>query len=129
MAAVNRLRAVPAIIYVLAIFFISSQPNLHPPGPDFPAKDKVAHFAEYFVLGVLLFKGIGWSASRERLVNFLFLFAVGASVGAFDEILQSYTPGRTMSIYDWAADSAGIVIGLSMFIFSALGGRRGASSD
>ena len=77
-------------------------------------KDKLAHFGEYFVLGLLLFGGIGWTVSCSRIATFLFLFAVGVSVAAFDELLQSYIPGRHMDLFDWLADTAGIATGVAI---------------
>jgi len=108
--------------YVLLIFVVSSIPSLKAPGPEFVPKDKIAHLVEYFVLGVLLFKGIGWTVSPSRLATFGFLFAVGASVGALDEIYQSYVPGRMMSILDWYADALGVAVGCGVFVFTRWGG-------
>jgi VanZ family protein len=117
-------RIVPIIVYVGLIFFFSSRQNLHAPGPEFEAKDKVAHFLEYCILGILLFKGIGWSASRDKVANLLFLFAVGVSVAALDELFQSYIPGRTMSLLDWMADAAGIAVGVGLFVLTRLGRHK-----
>jgi len=113
---VGRLRILPVVLYVALIFFASTRPNLKPPGPEFPLEDKAIHFAEYTLLGVLLFKGIGYTALRDRRLAFLFLFSVGASVGGLDEIVQSYVPGRSMSIFDWMADAAGVALGVGMFV-------------
>ena len=110
----TRLRILPLILYVLLIFFVSSRSGITPPGPDFVMKDKLAHVAEYSILGLLLFLNIGWTVSRSRVVTFLFLFAVGASIAALDELLQSYIPGRHMSIFDWLADAAGIAAGAGL---------------
>ena len=120
----TRLRILTLILYVLLIFFVSSRSGITPPGPDFVMKDKLAHFGEYFVLGLLLFAGIGWTVSRSGFITFLFLFAVGVSVAALDELLQSYIPGRNMDLYDWFADAAGVVVGVGMGIFTSLGVRR-----
>jgi len=121
-------RILPVVVYVLLIFFVSTRPNLKPPGPEFPLKDKAAHFSEYCLLGVLLFRGIGWTASRHRPTTFLFLLSVGASVGAMDEIIQSYVPGRSMSIYDWLADFSGVALGVAVFVFTRLGKRNVAET-
>ena len=107
--------------YVLLIFAVSSIPSLTAPGPEFVPKDKIAHFVEYFILGVLLFKGIGWTVSPSRAATFGFLVAVGASVGALDEIYQSFVPGRMMSILDWYADVAGVAAGCGVFVFTRWG--------
>jgi len=109
--------------YVLLIFAVSSIPSLTAPGPDFVPKDKIAHVVEYFVLGVLLFRGIGWTVTPSRAATFGFLFAVGASVGALDEIYQSFVPGRMMSILDWYADALGVAVGCGVFVFTRWGGH------
>jgi VanZ family protein len=125
----TQLRIVPVLLYIALIFLISSIPSLHAPGPYFLLKDKIAHLAEYFVLGVLMFKGIGWAVSSSRLATFGFLLAVGVSVGALDEIYQSYIPGRTMDIADWYFDAAGVALGIGMFIFTALGRRSSVKAS
>ena len=94
------------------------------PVPDFELKDKLAHAVEYFVLGLLLFGGIGWTVSRSKLITFLFLFAVGVSVGALDELLQSYTPNRAMDYYDWVADAVGVASGVALCVVAGFGTRQ-----
>jgi len=122
----NRRSVLLVVGYVLLIFIVSSIPSLTAPGPDFIPKDKIAHLVEYSILGALLFKGFGWSVSRSRLATLAFIVAVGASIGALDEIYQSFVPGRMMSIYDWAADATGTALGAGLFVFTPLGKRAGA---
>ncbi|MCH7549560.1 MAG: hypothetical protein IH969_08520, partial [Candidatus Krumholzibacteriota bacterium] len=76
----TRLRALLPLIYVLLIFFISTRPYLHPPGPDFKFKDKLAHTSEYLILGVLLYTGVGGVIRRPRFTLFWILFAIGATL-------------------------------------------------
>jgi len=82
-----------------------------PRGFDFlPARfDLVVHFVLYFVLTVL-----GWtyirSTGRRTTVRTLLIWAVVyVGYAAFDEWLQQYV-GRTTSLTDWLADTAGIGI-------------------
>ncbi len=114
-------RLIPVLLFVLLIFAVSSIPSLKAPGPAFDFKDKIAHTIEYFVLGVLLFRGIGWTASRSRGATFVFLFAVGVSIAGLDEIYQSFIPGRVMSITDWYADALGVALGVGLFVFTRMG--------
>jgi len=107
---------------------MSTRAHLDSPGPDFEFKDKLVHFVEYFVLGLLLFVGIGWTVSRSKIVTMLFLFAVGVSVGALDELLQSYTPTRSMDVFDWIADAAGVVAGVGFGMATGFGARRHRSA-
>jgi VanZ family protein len=114
----NRRRLLPVILYVVLIFAVSSIPSLKAPGPESIPKDKIAHTIEYFVLGVLLFKGIGWSVTPSRVATFAFLFTIGVSMAAVDEFYQSFVPGRMMSILDWCADAFGLAIGVGVFVFN-----------
>jgi hypothetical protein len=116
--AVTRAKVLLLILYVAMIFFVSTRPDLRPPGPDFELKDKIAHFVEYFVLGLLLFASMGRTVSRSRFAAILFLFAVGVSVAGLDELLQSYVPGRNMDIFDWLADAAGVSVGVALGAFT-----------
>jgi VanZ family protein len=119
----NRRALLPVVAYVLLIFAVSSVPSLRAPGPDFVSKDKVAHVVEYFILGALVFRGVGWSVSPSRVATFALLLAVCVSVAAFDEIYQGFVPGRQMSVYDWSADAIGAALGSGLFVFTRLGKR------
>ena len=124
--AQNWRRLLPVLGYVLLIFLASSIPSLSPPGPNFLLKDKIAHFIEYGILGSLMFAGIGWQVSRSKMATFGFLLAVGLSIGALDEIYQSFVPGREMSIYDWFADGVGLATGISLSMRAAVRRARQA---
>ncbi|UCH82770.1 MAG: VanZ family protein [Candidatus Latescibacterota bacterium] len=113
----NRFRLLPLILYVVLIFSLSSIPSLTAPGLEIVPADKIAHTVEYLLLGVLLFKTIGWSVTPSRAAAFAFLFAVGVSVAAVDEFYQSFIPGRMMSIADWCADALGVGLGVGIFTF------------
>ena len=105
-------RWLPAIVYIVLIFLVSSIPSLKAPGGSFMLADKVAHVIEYALLGLLLYYVAGGWFGRVRWVAMLLLVALGASVGALDEVYQSYVPGREMSGYDWYADIIGVTLGL-----------------
>jgi VanZ family protein len=111
---------------VLLIFFLSSRPNLHSPGPDFQLKDKVVHLVEYSVLGFLLWVSMARSIGLPKTGTFLFLLAVGASVAALDEVTQSYIPGRHMDVFDWTADALGLAAGL--YLTAGAGTKKARTS-
>lgn len=96
------------VAYVALVFFLSTRAGLKPPGPGFHMMDKVAHFVEYAVMGTLIACAFGGTVRSSRLGAFMFLLAIGATIGAIDETLQGHTPDREMSIYDWMADVAGV---------------------
>ncbi len=49
------------------------------------------------------------------------LLLIGVGYGALDEWHQSFVPGRDVSVADWGADIAGMIIGL--LLFSSLSSR------
>lgn len=112
------------VLYLAAIFVISSQPRPIVSPPDFLGADKVAHFAAYAGLGALLcraYLGSGLAGSAA-----LWLAALTASLyGASDEWHQSFVPNRSADAADWLADSLGASIGAALFLlFLRLWDRR-----
>ncbi len=113
----------PVVAYVALIFVVSLIPTLSAPGPEFLLRDKLAHFVEYFILGLLLFRSVRWNISASPWATFGFLVSVAVTIGALNELCQSLVPGRDMSIGDWVADTLGAAAGIALFTFTPLGGR------
>ena len=63
---------------------------------------KIAHAAEYAVLGALLLRALG----RPGLA-----FALGVLYAVSDELHQTFVPGRAGSPLDVAIDAAGVARG------------------
>jgi VanZ family protein len=98
----------PLIVYVSLIFVLSAQPNLHPP-LHFQNSDKLMHFGEYGVLGILLFRLVrSRSWGRRRDVAALAVLLAGMAIGVADERFQAFIPGRSCDLFDWLADSLGV---------------------
>ena len=66
---------------------------------------KTAHFTEFFILGVLV------KRSAFDLKNNLILY-LSFLVPIIDETVQSFVPGRAMTLMDMLIDSAGISTGI-----------------
>jgi len=97
----------------------SAQQDLSP--PDFPSSDKVAHFLEYGVLGLL------WARAATRSwPHWTFRLLVTSTVlftglhGFTDEWHQCYVPGRSSDWHDALADICGGTSGGMLYL---LGGR------
>lgn len=89
---------------------------------DFLAR-KSAHFSEYALLAVLLFRALrADSVLRWKLSWFLYSLALAACWSLLDELHQSYTSTRTPSIYDSMLDTIGAFFALA--VFSLLTGLR-----
>lgn len=97
----------PVVLYGLAIYLVSAQSNL----PPSPVGDKIAHFAEYALLGFLLTRGL--FLLFDRGIRWAAVVAVVASTafGLTDELHQYFVPNRDASLLDLVADFAGSVAG------------------
>ena len=97
----------PVVLWAGLIFALSSIPSL---GTGFGTWDlvlrKVAHMAEYAVLGGLLQRAVG----REPLAILL-----GSAYAVTDELHQSFVTGRQGAPLDWLIDTIGVVAGVLLF--------------
>ena len=99
----------PPILYMLAIFYVSSQSN---PAPAVTAIvwDKLLHTTEYAGLALLLCRalrgeGLRWAAALAVAI------VLASAYGASDEVHQRFVPQRDSDVRDWAADTVGASIG------------------
>ena len=100
--------------YMFLITLLSHVPQEDLPksitsGPD--NIDYFFHFAEYSILGFLLFRSI----TSDELLTFHPFYGsllIGISFAILDEFHQSFVPGRHMSSTDVLFDSLGIVFGM-----------------
>ena len=96
----------PAVLWGIVILTVSSIPYLSPPSLGFSFEDKIAHFGEYGVLGILLAYGFsrqGWGWKKVFLVSAVF----SGVFGILDELHQLLIPGRQMDALDMTADLTG----------------------
>ena len=106
----------PPLLYMALIFAISSmeQPPFPMPKFEWLTIDKLYHFIEFGILGVLLaiafvnvsprWLPIGWIWVAAALISILY--------GASDEIHQIFVPGRCATVADWVADVFGAIVGV-----------------
>jgi VanZ family protein len=94
----------PVVAWAALIFTLSSIPDLGTGlgGWDLALR-KIAHAAEYAVLGWLLLRAMG----RE-----LPAAAIGIAYAVTDEIHQSFVPGRQGAPLDVLIDAAGVLAGV-----------------
>lgn len=106
------------VIWFGVLWWLSSQSNPHPPGPEFENKDKVMHFG-YFFGGAGLLSCFFYRLNPERpnwRKTIILTVVTIAIVGAIDEFHQTFTPQRSGNDpADWAADVLGAVTGVLVF--------------
>ena len=97
----------PVVVWAGLIFALSSVPDL---GTGLGGWDlllrKIAHAAEFAVLGALLARALrsAWPA-----------FALGALYAVSDEVHQAFVPGRQGSVLDVAIDVVGVGCGVVLW--------------
>jgi VanZ family protein len=78
---------------------------------------KSAHFVEYFVLSLLILRGLRAGRHAPRLGWAVAAIALVAGYAALDEYHQSFVPGRTAAVADVLLDTSG---GIAAQVIAAL---------
>lgn len=68
---------------------------------------KCAHFTEYFILGLLILRGIRAGRPGTRFAWALAAIAIVACYASLDELHQHFVPGRTAAVGDVLIDTSG----------------------
>lgn len=88
------------------VFFASGRSAVA--SPDVIGIDKVAHFSVFGLLGTLVARALPkrrwwWGA------------VLAATYGLADEFRQSFTPGRSVEVADWLADTVGASLAVALY--------------
>lgn len=68
---------------------------------------KCAHFTEYFILSLLILRGIRAGRHGARLAWAVLAIVIVAAYASLDEFHQSFVPGRTPAVRDVLIDTSG----------------------
>ena len=68
---------------------------------------KCAHFTEYFILSLLVLRGIRAGRPGTRFAWALLVVAIVACYASLDEFHQRFVPGRTPAVHDVLIDTSG----------------------
>jgi VanZ family protein len=95
---------------------------------------KCAHFTEYFVLSLLVLRGIRAGRPGTRLAWALLVVAIVMCYASLDEFHQRFVPGRTAAVSDVMLDTVGgataqLIVGLIEVIHHGRERRRLASGE
>lgn len=116
MAVLKRLGAwLPPLFWMAVIFCVSSVPGSDLPDVGIPHFDKAAHFAEFLVLGMLVFRAYAGSFPPGDRGAVVASISLAAAYAAFDEWHQRFVPGRSVDLTDFLADVAGIIVGVFLY--------------
>jgi VanZ family protein len=102
----------PAVLYMAAIWIMSSLAVDTMPLARVPYADKVVHFVEYGILGFLLTHATfrTWP-TRHPLRTAALAVLIAVLWAWLDEIHQALVPGRSSDALDLVADGLGAVTG------------------
>jgi VanZ family protein len=120
-----------ALLWMAAILFTSSLGQAVTPvvGPLQVVISKLGHLLEYAVLGGLLSlaapRELPDSWDRRRVLIIVAL--IGGAFAAFDELRQSFVPGREPRVTDVLLDLASVSIG-AVGVFWAMRGSADAEA-
>lgn len=96
----------PVVLWAALIFALSSIPDL---GTGLGAWDlalrKLAHLAEYAVLGGLLLRAVRGAPGALLL---------GSAYALTDEVHQAFVSGRHGAPVDWLIDTVGVALGVML---------------
>jgi VanZ family protein len=106
-----RLATILLFAYWCILFTATHIPRV--PGVRIQHADKVFHMLSYSGLAFLLAWAIP-TFPRHKLLNVLLAGLLAISYGIVDEFSQ-IPFGRHADIYDWIADSIGVVVGLTAY--------------
>lgn len=108
----NRL-ALPAFLWFLLIWLLSSLPGRHLPSGKIIGLDKLAHIAVYFILGILvnrLLRGM-----KVSVKNVWWIYLILVTSAALDELHQFIIPQRYVSVWDFVANAAGLALAFAAY--------------
>ena len=98
---------IPVVLWAAVIFTLSSVPDL---GTGLGTWDlvlrKIAHTAEYALLGALLYRAVRHAPA----------LLIASAYAATDEVHQTFVSGRHGSPVDWLIDTAGAAIGVAVAV-------------
>jgi len=108
------LHVMPAILYVVAIFYAGSVGN--PPVPRvFASADKLLHALAFLGMQCAIWRAVRWQWPSAGLIRQLTIALILTCLfGALLEVWQAALPHRTAELADWFADALGGVFGAGL---------------
>ena len=102
----------PAIGWALLIFIGSSIPAKYIPTHKIFTYDKLIHITLFLIFGILVYRAVIPTRERDsfRWVRVFFSISLVILYGVLDEMHQGSVPGRTVDIWDAAADTVGGIL-------------------
>ena len=113
------MRYLPTILVCTLVLILSVINTGVLPKTDVPSADKIVHTIMYFGITLILMlnqtRYLREMISRKQMW-FAFLFSV--SFGTLMEVIQHFLPWRSGSIYDFIANTIGVIIAIVVMLIA-----------
>lgn len=113
------MRYLPTILVCTLVLILSVINTGVLPKTDVPSADKIVHTIMYFCITLILMlnqtRYLREVISRKQMW-FTFLFSV--SFGTLMEVIQHFLPWRSGSIYDFIANTIGVIIAIVVMLIA-----------
>ena len=103
---------IPPLIWLAAIWIVSSIPAKSLPSVKILGVDKLAHISEYLILSLLVNRWIKSEHMKNGTIALIYSILLANT--ALDELHQILIPNRSSSGWDLLANASGVVIGFSL---------------
>lgn len=113
------MKYLPTILVCTLVLILSVINTGVLPKTDVPSADKIVHTIMYFgVASVLMLNQTSYLREKisRKQMWFAFLFSVG--FGTLMEIIQHFLPWRSGSIYDFIANTLGVIIAIMVMLIA-----------
>ena len=103
-------------MWIITVLVLTSYPSLKIPDIGTSIEDKLAHFGVYLILAFLMSRSL-WYRDNISTWRLIYLSVLYCTLFAFfDEIHQSFIPGRSTELYDLLSDFIGILAAQILFL-------------
>ena len=107
------------VIWLGIIFILSSIPSLSVESLGYwdLILRKFAHFVEFAILAIILFKAFDITTKEKPVKLFMAVLFLSIFYASTDELHQMYVPGRNGNLVDIGIDSLGVLFGTIIYYF------------
>lgn len=108
----DRRRVVWPVALAVAITWCSGR-SVEGLPETFDGSDKLVHFALFGLMATLVARIE--AVARTRPLGMYAAIVIVSVFGVTDELHQHFTPGRSMDVWDWVADTLGAVVATVLY--------------